>query len=142
VKYLLDTDHLSIWQRQAGVEFQALAARKAQHPPDDLALSIVSFHEQALGCHAFLQRAQSPANVLRGYAMLAGILEDFSASPVALFDAAASAAYQGLVAQRIRVPTMDLRIAAIALANQLILLTRNVRDFSRVPGLVIDDWTV
>jgi len=34
----------------------------------------------------------------------------------------------------------DLQIAAIALANNLILVTHNVREFSRVQGLQIEDW--
>lgn len=34
----------------------------------------------------------------------------------------------------------DLQIAAIALANNLILVTHNIREFSRVEGLKIEDW--
>jgi tRNA(fMet)-specific endonuclease VapC len=37
---------------------------------------------------------------------------------------------------------MDLRIAAIAIANQMTLLTQNTVDFERIPGLQIDDWLV
>jgi tRNA(fMet)-specific endonuclease VapC len=142
VKYLFDTDHLSIYQRQTGPEFAALSARIALHSPADFALSIISLHEQALGCHAYIQRAHSDAEVLRGYAMLARALQDFSTSPVLPFDAPAMAIFSTLVQQRIRVPTMDLRIASVALANKLILLTRNAKDFRKVPGLVIDDWTI
>jgi tRNA(fMet)-specific endonuclease VapC len=36
---------------------------------------------------------------------------------------------------------MDLKIAAIALAHNATVLTRNVKDFKLVPGLRIEDWT-
>jgi tRNA(fMet)-specific endonuclease VapC len=36
---------------------------------------------------------------------------------------------------------MDLRIATIALSRNLVLLTRNERDFSKVPDLVTENWT-
>jgi len=36
---------------------------------------------------------------------------------------------------------MDLSIAAIALEHQAIVVTRNVRDFQRVPNLVVVDWS-
>jgi len=34
----------------------------------------------------------------------------------------------------------DLQIGAIALADNLTLVTHNVKEFSRIPGLVIEDW--
>ena len=37
---------------------------------------------------------------------------------------------------------MDLRIGAIALANDMTVLTRNLIDFGRVPNLTVEDWTV
>jgi tRNA(fMet)-specific endonuclease VapC len=43
--------------------------------------------------------------------------------------------------ERIRIGTMDLRIASIALAEGAAVLTANATDFDKVPGLTIDDWT-
>ncbi len=34
----------------------------------------------------------------------------------------------------------DLLIAGTALAHQLIVVTRNLREFSRVPGLRVENW--
>lgn len=36
---------------------------------------------------------------------------------------------------------MDLRIACIALVTSSTLLSRNLRDFRKVPGLAVEDWT-
>ena len=140
--YLLDTDHISVLQQPSGSAYATLSARIAQHPPADLALSVVSFHEQVLGCHTYIGRARTSADFVRGYGMLGRLLSDYAAISVLPFDSAAAAAFDGLVARRVRVGTMDLRIAAIALAGGLVLVTRNVSDFRQVPGLVVEDWTV
>ena len=93
-------------------------------------------------CHAYLQRARTAREVVHGYSLLAQVLRNFTVAPVLPFDDAAATVFAALVAQRLRVRTMDLRIAAIALARGLVVLTRNASDFGRVPGLQIEDWTV
>jgi tRNA(fMet)-specific endonuclease VapC len=66
----------------------------------------------------------------------------FEKFPIAPYDPAADNHFQQLLAMRIRIGTQDLKIGAIALTNHVTLLTRNRRDFSRIPGLVLDDWSV
>jgi len=51
------------------------------------------------------------------------------------------AEFRKLQASRVRIGTMDLRIAAIAIANDATLLTRNLSDFGKVPGLRAEDWS-
>nr|MCC5639148.1 hypothetical protein [Nostoc sp. CHAB 5844] len=58
------------------------------------------------------------------------------------FNQEAANHYAQFLYQKIRIGTQDLRIAAIAIANNAILVTRNQRDFSRVPGLQFEDWTI
>jgi tRNA(fMet)-specific endonuclease VapC len=60
--------------------------------------------------------------------------------PVVPFDQVAETNFQQF--RPIRIGTQDRKIAAIAVASQLILVTANRRDFSRVPGLVLEDWSV
>ena len=49
--------------------------------------------------------------------------------------------FETLRQQRVRIGTMDLRIASIALARGYTVLTRNLVDFEKVPGLAAEDWT-
>ena len=69
MKFLLDTDHISILQKQSGPEYAAVMARVSQVPLADLAFCIVSFHEQVLGCNTYIARAKKSADVVRGYHM-------------------------------------------------------------------------
>jgi tRNA(fMet)-specific endonuclease VapC len=60
---------------------------------------------------------------------------------VLLFEDPAVAEFKRLKQSKIRIGTMDLRIASIALANTATVISRNLRDFQRVPGLHVEDWT-
>ncbi|MBM4092948.1 MAG: type II toxin-antitoxin system VapC family toxin [Planctomycetes bacterium] len=140
--FILDSDHLSILQRQAPTaEFRVLADRMAGHPSSDFFVTIVSFHEQVNGWRAFVARAKDSAGLVRGYAELEGILSDFARAQVLPFSTAAAHIYDDLRKGRIRVGPMDLRIASIAIAHRMTVLTRNTVDFERVPNLLIEDWT-
>lgn len=141
MKYLLDTDHISFLQRRSGAEFARLTMRMGQYSLADFVLSIVSLHEQVLGAHNYINRAQTNTDTIRGYSLLSEILQGFASAPVLPFDREAIVIFDELQRQRVRVSTMDLRIAAIAKSCNLVLLTRNVRDFGKVPELVTEDWT-
>jgi tRNA(fMet)-specific endonuclease VapC len=62
--------------------------------------------------------------------------------PLISFDAGAATTFEQLKSQRLQLAKMDARIAAIALSRELTMLTRNHRDFGKVAGLVIEDWTI
>jgi tRNA(fMet)-specific endonuclease VapC len=142
VKYLLDTDHLSILQRQAGQDYINLSTRMARYPLSDFAISTVTFHEQMLGSHTYINRARNLNDIVKGYEMMTRLVRDFKVLPLISFDAGAATALGQLQSQRLQLGKMDARIAAIALSSGLILLTRNHRDFAKVLGLIIEDWTV
>jgi tRNA(fMet)-specific endonuclease VapC len=142
VKYLLDSDHLSILQRPSSADYLILSSRIDQHPATDFAVSVVSFHEQTIGCHAHLNQAKRPADLIRSYELLISMLDSYASSTVLPYDAAAAAALDRFSGVRIRGGTMDRRIAAIALSRNLVLLTCNGSDFAGIPGLVVEDWTV
>jgi tRNA(fMet)-specific endonuclease VapC len=105
-------------------------------------LSIVSFHEQVIGWHGYINRAKGSAEVVHGYVMFQQVLADFAKANVVLFDDAAAQEFESLRAGRVRIGTMDLRIAAIALTRGFTVLSRNLVDFEKVPGLNVEDWTV
>ena len=140
--YLLDTDHISILQRKAGAEYARLSAWMGHFTPADFACCVVSLHEQLVGAHAFLNQAKNTAGLIRGYQLLERLSRDYLTFTLLPFDPSAATVYDGLVAQRLRVGTMDVRLAAIALSRHLTLLTRNLADFGRVPGLTVEDRTV
>ncbi len=139
--FILDTDHLGILQRQRGPAFETLQRRLIQHEETKFFVAIISFQEQIQGWNAYIARAGDEDSVARTYAKLERILRDFSRAQVVSYTPAAADIFTELRRQRVRIGTMDLRIGAIAIANEMTVLTRNTVDFEKIPGLAFEDWT-
>jgi tRNA(fMet)-specific endonuclease VapC len=134
VTYLLDTDHITLLLRSSGSEHERLRDRIDARGTFEFGMSVVSFHEQLMGCNSYIARNRR-LEILKGYDLM------YCPAHIVTFEDSAMAQFEKLRRDGIRIGTMDLRIAAIALANDLTLLTRNAIDFSKVPGLLIEDWT-
>lgn len=108
----------------------------------DIYVTIISFHEQVSGWTKYVKGSQDQSEIVMGYLRLEKILYDFSESQVLPYSLSASEIFDDIKRQKIRIPTMDLRIASIAIAQRMILVTRNTVDFERIPGLDLQDWTL
>jgi tRNA(fMet)-specific endonuclease VapC len=85
-------------------------------------------------------RSADPAS---GQARLTLFLANFVSLPLDDRAAEIAAAVRADLAGKGRlIGPHDLLIAAIALANDLTLVTHNTREFGRVAGLMIEDWEV
>ncbi|MGI8980516.1 MAG: type II toxin-antitoxin system VapC family toxin [Pirellulaceae bacterium] len=130
--HLLDTnsciDHL---RRGAASK---VTARLSFAIPGSVAICSVVAAELIYGAY----RSAQPARALQEVASFCG---QFTSLP---FDDPAADQYGLIRAHLTKLGTSigpnDLLIAAIALANDLTLVTHNTNEFSRVPGLRIEDW--
>lgn len=136
--WILDTDHVSLFQTG-----HPLVTQRVQSiDPNALAVTIITVEEQMYERLNRIRRAKSTDDLKLGYFNLNRTLEYFQTISVIDFDNAAVDYYQEIISQKLRVGTQDLKIAAITLSRQGILVTRNARDFSKVSGLQIEDWSI
>jgi tRNA(fMet)-specific endonuclease VapC len=138
-RYLLDTDSITLIQFGHAIVIRKLAA----HPDTEIVLSAVSFQEQMRGWLGRLAKLTTAVQQADWYNRLVTrmfpVWRRFEMLP---FPQPAIQRFQQLRALRLNVGLMDLRLAAVALENSLIVVTRNVRDFARIPGLQTEDWSV
>ena len=139
--YILDTDHLSLLGRASSAEAQRLRFRLAGVRSEERVTTIVTFEEQMRGWLSHLAQARSLARQVEAYRRLKDFLDRYLTITVVQFDETAAIEFERLQRLRLRIGTMDLKIAAIALAHNATVLTRNIKDFSRVPELRVEDWT-
>ena len=125
--------------QQAGRE--PILRRLAAVPAEAVYTTVITLREQMRGRLANLDRAQEGPALVRAYEQLQATLLYFCRVNVLPFTAAAAVSLADLRKQKVRISTQDLRIAAIVLSVNGILVTSNRRDFDQVPGLIIEDWS-
>ena len=135
---ILDTDHLSELDRgsQAARRLEA----RLSNVLVPVGTTIVSIEEQLRGRLALLARTREKMKLIEIYARLNRLVADFSSWLILPWNEAAADRLARLRPERLKLGTMDLRIASIVLANNATLLSRNLRDFERVPQLRVEDW--
>jgi tRNA(fMet)-specific endonuclease VapC len=133
--WVLDTDHVSLFQTGHPLVTQKVRSIE----PNDIAVTIITLEEQMYGRLNKIRKAKSIDELTPAYLSLNRTVEYFQTINVLDFDQKAANCYREITAQKIRVGTQDLKIAAIALSRKAIVVTRNSRDFNKVPGLQIID---
>jgi tRNA(fMet)-specific endonuclease VapC len=140
--YILDTDHLTLVGWGSGAEGQKIHARSTALPKGEVVTTIINYEEQTRGWLAYQARARTLTQHIDAYHKLKRHLDLYLKIPVLEFDSEAGKQFEGLQRLRLRVGTMDLKIAAIALAHNATVLTRNLKDFGQIPGVLVEDWSL
>jgi tRNA(fMet)-specific endonuclease VapC len=138
LQFLLDTDHLTLFDHGHALVVQHVAAQM----PGTVGLPAVTAEEYLRGrLTAVAQAKDGPARIMR-YALFVESLRLVQQFEIAPFDQASEDQFQVIRAARLRVGTQDQKIAAIAVATGMTLVTRNKRDFAQIAGLHLTDWSV
>ena len=121
----------------------ALVARATLIPMREQAVPVIVIEEIMRGRLNVIRQAEAGranAAVTRAYELFEETFRDFRRLRILSHTTQAEALYQQWRQQGIRIATHDLRIAALCVAHTARLISRNRRDFERVPGSMVEFW--
>jgi tRNA(fMet)-specific endonuclease VapC len=133
---------MSFLQRADSAQGARLRERLQRLAPEHRGTTIIRFEEQMRGWIAYLSKARQMVRQIEAYQRLHQFLRNYAQMLILDFTELAAVEFQRLARGRQRIGTMDLKIAAIALAHDATPLTRNLRDFRKIEGLKAEDWTI
>lgn len=134
--HVLDTDVLSHYQRG----HPAVSGHVLGHSVSELATTVITVEEQLSSWYTMLRRAKDRARRATIYTRLADQVRFLSSWQILDFPETAMDRFDKLIAMKLNIKANDLRIAAIVLENSAVLVTRNLRDFQKIPHIVLEDW--
>jgi tRNA(fMet)-specific endonuclease VapC len=113
-------------------------------PPKDQAIPIVGAEEILRGRLNAIRQAEAGKlriTIARAYELMRESLSDFRKVTIPPYTDRAEMLFQEWRAQKVRIATHDLRIAALCVDHNAKLASRNRRDFDRVPRLSVEYWS-
>jgi tRNA(fMet)-specific endonuclease VapC len=136
---VLDTDHISVLQHDDAAAGVALRKRLVASS-EPVATTAITLEEQSRSWIAAINRTPDAERQVVYYYRLAAMFQFFAGWQVLPFDTAAAREYKRLRKVCRRVGTNDLKIAAIVIVTDSILLTANTQDFERILDLRLESW--
>ncbi|WP_013334769.1 type II toxin-antitoxin system VapC family toxin [Gloeothece verrucosa] len=137
--YIFDTDHLSLIQRN-GIEGKRILSKLISSPGVEVAVTVITYEEQIRGRLSLLSKAKTLDQQVLAYQGLQKLAKDYQEIEILPFNRTAALEHQRLRKAYPRLGNMDLKIAAIALINDAILLTCNESDFGQISELRTENW--
>lgn len=105
-----------------------------------MTLTVITIEEGTRGWLAEISRHRDPHRQIAAYSKLRRQVGVFADCTILPWEPDSADLFLRLRREGIRIGTMDLKIACIALAHDATVLTRNTGDFSQVHGLRIENW--
>jgi tRNA(fMet)-specific endonuclease VapC len=137
---VLDTDHISILQHADSEVAVALQERLGHSPDSHVATTAITLEEQTRSWLGLINRYADVRRQVAYYDRFVASFRFFAKWRVVPFDEAAAMRFQELRSARVRIGSLDLKIAAICLVNRATLLSRNLADFRQVGDLHVENW--
>jgi tRNA(fMet)-specific endonuclease VapC len=134
--YVLDTDTVTLLLHGE----PNVCTHAAEHEAEELAITIITVEEILTGWYSQIRRDRKDDQIARAYQALQEAVEFAGRIRILPFDLAALQRFRILKAAKTRVGSNDLKIAAIVQQEDMVLVTRNMRDFQKLPGLQLENW--
>ena len=119
-------------------------ARLAATPTADQGVPVIVLGELIRGRLSVIRQAEAGkgfASLPQAYELFARTVADATRYTVLPFTPSAEALFRQWKRAKVNIGTQDMRVAAICLDHGATLVTRNARDYARIPGLKFDVWT-
>ena len=123
---VLDTDHVVVLKYPENPDHAALVGNLNASADQDFAATAVSVEEQMRGWLALIHRYHDVHRQIRAYQRLIDLFDFFSRWRILQFDERAADEFKRLRKEGVRIGTMDLKIATIALVNDALLLSASL----------------